>query len=86
MVAWCRVLLLEGRLVLFVDDEQAKSLEGQEDAAAHAYHNVAGRIGEHASVELHALAVGMARVVDAQTVAEHTPQPLGELGGQHNLG
>ena len=86
MVARGRVLLLEGRLVLLVDDEQPELTEGQEDAAAHAHHDVAGLVGEHASVELHALTVGVARVIDAQPVAEHASQPFGELGGQHYLG
>ena len=60
MIARCWLLLLEGRLVLLIDNDQAQTLEGEEYAAAHTNHDVVRCIGKHLLVEFNSIFVRIA--------------------------
>ena len=86
MVAWRRVHLLETLLVLLIDDDEAQSLEGQEEGASGAKDDVVGMVGELALPDLHALRVAIAGMIDAEAVAKDSTKALHHLHRKGNLG
>ena len=85
MIAWCRLLLFECHLMLLVNDDKAKAVEGQEDAGTHSDDDVIRTVGELTAPHVLALTVAVFAVVYAETVAEDAAQAVCELCGEHNL-
>ena len=85
MVAWCRVLLLVGVLVFFVDDDEAQAAEGEKDGRADAEDDVVGLVGELLLPNLDALGIGETGVINPQPAAEHTAQTVLHVRGEGYL-
>jgi hypothetical protein len=86
MIAWGGILLLVGVLVLFVDDDEAEALEGEEHGRAYAEDDVVGLLRELAEPDVGSLGIGTSAVIDAQPFAKYAAQTVGELGSESNLG
>ena len=79
MIARSRVLLLERRFVLLVNDHQSKPREGQKHRRTRPENDVVRLVRQLLAPHLRPFGIGVFGVVDAHTVAEHALQPL------HNL-
>ena len=86
VVAWCRVLLLETRLVFFVDNHQSKPLERQEHGTSCTQYDIVGRAGKLLFPYFHTLVVVVSAMINAELVAKHTAQAVGHLHRQRNFG
>ena len=86
VVARGRVLLLVAAVVLLVDNDQAQLAERQKHGRAHPDHHQWLIGGEQPPPDVNALIVAELGVIDEQLVAEDSPQPARQLGGERNLG
>ena len=86
MIAWGGLLLLETRLVLLVDNHQAKIAERKENGAAGTEDDVVRAVGELFPPYLHPFVVAVFTVVDAELTAEDVLQALRYLHRQSYLG
>ena len=85
MIARGGILLLIGCLVLLIDDDEAQTLEGQEDGRAGTENDIVGILRQLLLPYLHPFGIGVAGVVDTQSVAEDTLQALHHLHRQRNF-
>ena len=79
MIAWSRVLLLEGSLVFLVYYHHAESRKRQEDGAAGSENYVVRFVRQLFLPYLHTFSVAVTRVIDAQSRTEHTLQSFRHL-------
>ena len=86
MVARCRVLLLETRLVFLVHHDQSGIAEGEEEGGAHTENQGVGMVGELSLPEFDSVAVGELGVIDSHVFAEDAAQAFRDLGGEGDFG
>ena len=86
MIARGWVLLLIRCLVFLVHNDKPQFLERQEHRRTGTEDDVVGIFGELFLPYLHALGIGIFRMIDAQPVAEHPLQALHHLNGEGYLG
>ena len=86
MIAWRRLLLLVTLFVLFVYDDEAEVLEGEEDAGTDAENELVGGGGGLPFVDFQPLHVSKLGMVNAHAVAEYVAKTFGDLGGEGNFG
>ena len=79
MIAWSRVLLLEGSLMFLVHYHHAEARKRQEDGAACAKNDVVRFVRQLLLPYLHTFSVAVTRVIDAQSRSEHTLQSFRHL-------
>ena len=82
MIAWSRILLLEGCLVLFIYDDKSQPLERQEDGTSRSQYHVIRLVRQLLLPDFHTFSITVFRVIDTQTVTEDLVQSLHNLYGQ----
>ena len=72
--------------MLFVHDDQAQILEGQEDAGPHAKNELVRLMGCLPLIDLQALGIRELRMIHPHLVAKEASETFCDLGGQGNFG
>ena len=85
MITRGRVLLLETRLMLLIDNNEAELLKRQEYGTTGTEDNVVRLIGELFAPYLHTLRIAVFGMVDAEPRAKDTLQALRHLNGKRYL-
>ena len=78
-------MLLVAGLMLLVDDDQAQTLEGQEDGRASSQDDFIGILRQLFLPYFHAFSITVLGMIDTQLVAEDALQPLHHLHRQGYL-
>ena len=86
MIARSRLLLFIAGLMFLIDDNQAQPLEGQEYCRAGSQYHIVGIIRQLFLPYLYTFSIRIARMIDAEAVAEDSLQSLHHLYRQCYLG
>ncbi len=86
MVTRHRILLFVGGLMFFVNNDEPKTLEGQEDSTAGTKNHIVGILGELLLPDFNTFGISIFRVVNAQTVTKDTLETIHHLNCKRNFG